>query len=550
MNDNAFSDIPEAVTDSSRGFSVIWLIPLIAVLVAGWLAYKTFTERGPEITIIFDEAEGLEPGQTRIKYKDVNVGKISKVGLTRDLSKVKVTARLNANMSEHLNENSRFWIVRPRISSSGISGLTTLISGIHIAIDPGEGEAQARHFQGLSSPPEIDSDAEGKKYILTANSLGSLDRGSPVYYRQIQVGEVTTYALADDGQSIDVSIFVRAPYASLINDDTRFWNASGFNLEIGTSGVTADMESLSTLISGGVAFETPMRITADPATQNRHQFALHSTYAESKEKPYNNTELYVMYFDGSLRGLSKGATVEFRGIEVGNVLDIDVRMNPETLDVEAPVIVELHPETVTKNSSVQPTREILNNWFSRGLRAQLSTSNLLTGAMFIDLVVAPDAAEFTPHDRNDVPVFPTIPAQFDKLTETASETLDKINQIPIVEITNELLTTIRSINTLVDSGKGDSTVATLNSAMQSVERLVSELETALPKTTGNLDQTLSKLQQSLDGINQFVGSDSGMSYQLHDMVTNLSKTARSLDALLLQLENRPNSLIFGKPESQ
>ena len=550
MNDKVFPDVPEAVTDDSRGFSVIWLIPLVAVLVAGWLGYKTYTERGPEITIIFEEAEGLEPGQTRIKYKDVNVGKISKVGLTRDLSQVKVTARLNANMSEHLNDSSRFWIVRPRISSSGISGLSTLISGIHIAMDPGEGELAAYSFNGLSSPPEIVSTAEGSKYTLTADSLGSLDRGAPVYYRQIQVGEVTQYTLASDGQSIDISIFVNAPYDKLINDDTRFWNASGFNLELGTSGITAEMESIGTLISGGIAFETPISLATQPRSQDRATFALHSTYAESKQKPYVDTELYVMYFDGSLRGLSKGAPVEFRGIEVGTVLDIDVRLNPDTLDVEAPVLVELHPETVTKNVGTQPVQEILESWFQRGLRAQLSTSNLLTGALYIDLVLMPESTEFTAHARNNVPVFPTVPAEFDRLTETASATLEKINQIPIVEISNELLETVQSLNKLVDSGAADSTVATLNSTMNNLNELVAGLQTSLPRTTDNLDSTIIQLQASLKGINQLIGPDSGMSYELHDMVTSLTSTARSLDALLKQLENRPNALIFGGAESQ
>lgn len=550
MNENKFPDVPEAVTDESRGLSVIWLIPLIAILVAGWLGYKTYTERGPEITIIFDEAEGLEPGQTRIKYKDVNVGKISKVGLTRDLSKVKVTARLNANMSEHLNADSRFWIVRPRISSSGISGLSTLISGIHIAMDPGEGEMAAYQFTGLSSPPEIQSTAEGSRYTLTADSLGSLDRGAPVYYRQIQVGEVTQYTLAADGQSININIFINAPYDKLVNDNTRFWNASGFNLELGTSGITAEMESLGTLISGGIAFETPISLISQNSKTDRTNFALHSTYAESKEKPYQATELYVMYFDGSLRGLSKGATVEFRGIEVGTVLDIDVRLNPDTLDVEAPVLVELHPETVTKNVGPQPVAEILENWFRRGLRAQLSTSNLLTGSLYIDLVLAPDAEAFRPHARNNVAVFPTIPAEFDRLTETASATLEKINQIPIVEISNQLLQTVQSINTLVDSGAADSTVGTLNSAMANLNELIASLKTSLPQTTENLDQTMIHLQQSLSGLDNLIGPDSGFGYELHDMVSGLKNTSRSLDSLLRQLENRPNALIFGGAQSE
>ena len=259
LNDN----IPEAERDKSHGLSVIWLIPLIAVIVGSWLAYRTISEKGPEVLIIFNQAEGLEPGQTRIKYKDVDIGKVKSITLSRDLRKVQVRAQLNKSMTGHLNENSKFWIVRPRISSSGISGLSTLISGIHIAVDPGQGEQDVEQFIGLETAPDVDFNTEGSKYSLTAESLGSLDRGSPVYYRQIQVGEVTQYELHPDLDQIAISVFIRSPYNRLIKNNTRFWNASGVNVEIGASGVNAEMQSLASLIHGGIAFETPLDLDAD-----------------------------------------------------------------------------------------------------------------------------------------------------------------------------------------------------------------------------------------------------------------------------------------------
>ncbi|HGG58342.1 MAG TPA: MCE family protein, partial [Gammaproteobacteria bacterium] len=245
-----YDDLPEARVATRQGISLVWLIPLVAAIAGGWLVYKALSEKGPRISVEFSHAEGIEAGKTRVKYKDVVVGKVKKVGLNADLSKVIVDIEMARFMEDHLNENTRFWIVRPRITSSGVSGLSTLISGIHIAMDPGRGDSWQRHFVGLDRAPEIDSSSRGKRFLLRASTLGSLDIGSPVYYRQIQVGEVTRYSLADDGKSVEVQIFIHQPYARLVHSNSRFWNASGFNVKLDTDGIKADLESMTALLSG------------------------------------------------------------------------------------------------------------------------------------------------------------------------------------------------------------------------------------------------------------------------------------------------------------
>ncbi len=540
------SDLPEAERDKSLGISIVWLIPLIAILVGGWLAYKTISEKGPEIVIAFDEAEGLEPGQTRIKYKDVNIGKINSVTLSGDLSQVLVTARLNKSMSGHLNENSRFWIVRPRINSSGISGLSTLISGIHIAMDPGEGDLESSYFQGLSTAPDIEFSAEGKKFTLTADSLGSLDRGSPVYHRQIQVGEVTQYELSEDGESVNINVFVRSPYDQLISHNTRFWNASGVSVELGTAGISADMESLSALISGGIAFETPVDLDAEPSPEPREQYALHPNHRTAIEKPYINTELFVMYFDGSLRGLRKGSVVEFMGIEIGKVLDIDLKLNHETLEVRAPVLVELHPETIVASETIENGEEIVNAWIERGLRAQLSTSNLLTGQLFIDLAFHKDTDPFKPRTADNIAVFPTIPAAFDRLAQSATDTFEKLAQIPLLEISQEIHKTIQNLNSIIDPNRSGNTLANLNDTLINIRSLSAKMNKSVPRLSNRIETTLRKLESTLSNTDKIVAEDSQLVYEVHEMLRSLSEAAKSIDSLSNYLERNPSSLLYGK----
>lgn len=546
------NQFPEAQRDRSTGISIVWLIPLIAVLVGGWLAYRTISQKGPDITIIFNEAEGLEPGQTRIKYKEVDIGKVRSVSLTDDLSEVIVRAQLNRSMTGHINENSRFWIVRPRINTSGISGLTTLISGIHIAVDPSKGSQSATQFTGLDTPPDIELRSEGRQFTLVADSLGSLDRGSPVYYRQIQVGEVTQYDLSDTQDKVNVRVFVKAPYDSLVKNHTRFWNASGVNVELGAAGVSADIESLAALINGGIAFETPLNLDAkaDTQTPSREQFTLHDSYRAAVEKPYDRTELFLMYFDGSVRGLSAGSPVEFQGIEVGKVLNIDLRLNHETLEVQVPVLVELHPDTITPTGEVGDSPQILDAWLERGLRAQLSASNLLTGQLFIDLSFHDNAPVYQPRTVDQIAVFPTVPATFDQLAQNATDLFDQLSKLPLREMVDDLQTAVHSINLALDPERKDNLAGNLNATLANLSALSANLNRTVPQVSTHLNQTLAKLNTTLDDAAPLVTPDSDVIIELRDMLQNLSNAAKSVESLTNYLERNPSALLYGKPGAQ
>ncbi len=544
-----FDDLPEARV-ARQGFSLVWLIPLVAAIAGGWLVYKALSEKGPLISIEFSHAEGIEAGKTRVKYKDVVVGKVKKVGLNDDLSKVIVDVEMARFMEDHLNENTRFWIVRPRITSSGVSGLSTLISGIHIAMDPGHGESWQRHFTGLDRAPEIDSSSRGKRFLLHASTLGSLDIGSPVYYRQIQVGEVTQYRLAKDGKNVEVQIFIHQPYARLVHDNSRFWNASGFNVKLDTDGISADLESLAALLSGGIAFDTPDDLkNAKPASDNT-VFTLHASLEEIDEGSYQPDKFFVLNFDSSLRGLRKGAPVEFRGLKVGEVLDIDLVMDARTLEVKTPVLIGLHTDRIHINGKIPDEVHVTDTLVSRGLRAELKSGNLLTGQLYVELEFIPDApeAKIVYHD-GAYAEFPTVPAALDKITRNATELLDKVGQVPILEISEDLRQTIKSMRKMIASKETEKSFRDLTRIIADAKTITHQLSASIGPLTGKIDASLGQLQTTLSTANEAIGEDSPLFYDLRQLIDELSSAARSFENLTDFLERHPNALLLGKPEN-
>src|SRR3954454_2123748 len=245
---------PEAaVKRGRRRFSVVWLVPLVAAVIAVWLAVTTLREKGPTVSVAFKTAEGLEAGKTKVRYKDIEVGTVEDVRLSGDLKGVVAVAELRKEVEPFVTEGPRWWVVRPRVGASGVSGLGTLISGAYIGLDPGRGR-RTLSFTGLEEPPPIASDVPGRRFALHADSLGSVDQGSPVYYRGLRVGQVLGRTLDENRPSFTFTVFVDAPHDRLVRDTSRFWNASGIDLSVGASGVELATESLQTILAGGLAF--------------------------------------------------------------------------------------------------------------------------------------------------------------------------------------------------------------------------------------------------------------------------------------------------------
>ncbi len=341
------ADLPEAQVVNRDRISLVWLLPVLAVLVGGWLAYKTLSERGPIITVEFKTAAGLTAGKTKVKFKDVDIGDVTAIDVSDDLSKVIVTAELTHGSEKFLTDQTRFWVARPRVTASRVSGLETLLSGAFIAIDPVGAGKEQRHFVGLPEPPVITTDEPGTSFRLRSPTLGSLNLGSPVYYRHIRVGQVIDFELDKDGRAVTIEVFVTQPHDKLVLTNTRFWNASGIDMKLSADGISLDTESLLSVLLGGVAFDNPDTIESLGEAANADQFfPLYPNRAEAHERVYLDKERYLLIFGGSVRGLNIGAPVVLRGIKVGQVLDIQLKFDVDKLDFYIPVLIEIEPERI------------------------------------------------------------------------------------------------------------------------------------------------------------------------------------------------------------
>ena len=338
--------IAEAVIRQKRNFSIVWILPVVALIIGGWLVYKALTEKGPEITISFKTAEGLEAGKTKIKYKDVDIGIVDTIRLSDDLSHVILSANLVRAAERYLTEHTRFWVVRARLTASEISGISTLFAGAYIAIDPGKEGLLQKHFAGLERPPVVTADLPGRHFLLKAEKLGSLDIGSPVYYRQIRVGQVADYDLDDDGRHVTLKIFINDPHHKLVSKNSRFWNASGMDVSLDAGGIKVDTQSFVSMMIGGIAFSAPITFKSTQAASENDVFILYSNQQQAQEDAYRIKHHWVLNFKGSVRGLSPEAPVEFRGIPVGKVLSIASQFDMDAIqgEIVIPVLIETEPE--------------------------------------------------------------------------------------------------------------------------------------------------------------------------------------------------------------
>ncbi|NOR23721.1 MAG: MCE family protein, partial [Desulforhopalus sp.] len=335
---------PTAQVQTKRGFSIIWVVPILALIIGGWLAYKAMSEKGPILTINFENAEGLVAGKTKVKYKDVEIGVVSVIDLLDDLSGVAITIEMHREFKPYMTENTSFWVVRARVAAGEVSGLGTLLSGAYIGCSPSDEGQAVKHFVGLEKPPVMTVGLPGRHFIIQSETLGSLDIGSTVQYRGIKVGQVVDYNFDEAAESILLKVFINAPFHEKVRTRSRFWNASGIDFTMDSSGIKMDTQSLVSILLGGMAFDTPPDAPAGEQAEESKTFQLYASHEESRELTYDLREYYLLYFNQRVRGLSPGAPVEIKGIQVGEVVSIELQYDQEQLNFRIPVLVMLEPE--------------------------------------------------------------------------------------------------------------------------------------------------------------------------------------------------------------
>ncbi|MEX3896935.1 intermembrane transport protein PqiB [Paraburkholderia sp. BR10954] len=524
----------EPVPRSRWRMQLVWLVPIVAILIGGWLAVKAVMERGEQISISFKTGDGLEAGKTKLKFKDVDIGVVEAVSLTPDHKRVVAKAEVTRDVSDLLVDNTRFWVVRPRISGGTVSGLGTLLSGSYIDVDVGNSPKARRSFVGLEEPPAIASDVPGREYTLHGVGLGSLDVGTPVFFRRIQVGQVSSFHLDPDGRGVTVKVFVNAPYDRFVRTDTRFWHASGVDMSFDSNGLRLETQSIVSIIIGGIAFESPPGSQVETSADSGTRFELYPRRADAMEQHDRIVDKYVVNFTDSVRGLTVGAPVDFRGVVIGEVTAIYTRFDPKTRQFSIPVEINLYPERFTSRYQkdgagdggrlVENPRALANFLVERGLRFQLRSGNPLTGQLYLAVDFFPDAPKASIDWTKTPPEMPATPRTLQSLQDSVSRLLTKINNIPFEDIGKDARSTLRTTNAMLG-----------------------QLHTqVVPKA---LD-TLLSAQSTLDSANAALQPDSSLQQSTEDAMRELTRTAASLRTLSDYLAQHPESLVRGKSEGK
>lgn len=510
--------------------SMVWLVPLIAVLVGLGLVVRSVLLAGPTITISFNTAEGLQQGKTEVKYKNVVVGKVQDISLDKNFQKVLVTVELTRSAEDLAVKDTRFWVVRPRIDWSGVSGLNTLLSGAYIGVDIGTSRKEREHFEGLENPPTITHEQHGRKFSLHADDLGSLNIGSPVYYRGIAVGRVASDKLDDDGKGVMVEVFIKSPYDEFVTSQTRFWNASGVDLSLNAGGLTLNTQSLITVLAGGIAFASLPGHQDEPPAAADSPYTLYSSKGVALALSDGPPEQIQMRFNQSIKGLDVGAQVNFRGIDFGHVTAINLRYDPAHTEFWADVDAVVYPDrlgpaqrTIERigEANGPGQQELMAALVKKGLRAQLRTGNLITGTLYVALDFFHNAkpVKFDPHQQPAQ--IPTVQGALEQIQSQISDIVRKLNAIPFASIGNNLDDTLRNSNTLLKQISGQ----------------------LAPQAQAMLKQA----QDTLAAVNQnLAAGDSPLQQNTQRTLKGVRRAARSLSELANYLQRHPDALILGK----
>jgi paraquat-inducible protein B len=542
-----------------RRFSWIWAIPVVTALIGGWLAWDTLSRRGPLIAITFLDAEGLQAGQSHVRHKDVDMGLVQSIALSKDRQRVVVKVRMNSAAEPLLTDTARFWVVKPRIFAGSISGLETLLSGSYVELLPGAPNgAPEREFVGLADPPVLQSDVPGSTFLLHAARIGSISLGSPVFYRDLEVGQVLGWDIADMADSVTIHAFVRAPFDRYVHDGSQFWNASGASLQLGPNGVQLQLESLRALALGGVAFDTPADVRSTPISAANHNFALYADRDAAQHASFTQRIRCIAYFAGSAAGLATDAQVTLRGLQIGAVSSVYLWYDKTVDRVLVAVRLDVEPQRISQlqlpgDTNLSDTLRILVH---RGLRASISTSNLLTGQKEVALIMQPDAPAADLSTDGDTLVLPTIDTGgLDNLAQTASAIMAKLDHIPFEQIGQNLNETLSGASKLANDQQLHDAVATLQSTLTQVQALVRETNAGvqpvlqkLPQLAQGLDEAVRRTNKLLGSVDSGYGGDSKFNRDTDHLMLQLTDTARSLRVLADLLARHPEALIRGRPD--
>lgn len=532
---------PPAATPAYRAaqrWNIVWVVPILALLLGAWMIYRSVAPQGPVAYVRFETAEGIDAGKTEVRCRSVRVGVVKDVKLDENLKSVIITLELDSDSGALLRQGTSFWVVRARLSASNISGLSTVISGSYIELDPGHSsENEVNHFEGLETPPATSRDIPGRRIVLTAEEAGSLVAGSPIYYRGFEVGRIESRKLDIARQCVIYDAFIREEYSSLVTENTRFWNTSGIDISAGADGFKVRTPSFQAMVSGGATFGVIDGADPGEPIADGKMFTLFANEDDANKSNFNPTMKFVLLFNQSVRGLVRAAPVEFRGITIGRVADISFDYLKEADDPRIPVLVEIDPALLRSEATekiIKPDGEFLKEAVSHGLRGALKTGSLLTGALYVDFDYHPEAPPGEIGKVGDFSTIPTISSGFAQLETKLTAILDKIQALPMDDA-------VKKLTIAADEAAG--TLKEIKETAASARKTLDSPEFAHLPT--DLRNSLAAVEKSVSSV----GPDGAIQGDLLRTLDELRGTLRALKSMTNTIDENPDSFIWGRNSS-
>ena len=532
--------------------SIIWLIPLAAVAIGGYLAWTTLADRGVEITIAFNTSDGVTVG-TKIQHKAVELGTVTQVGLSADLSHVEIHARMQPTATPYITDKARFWVARVQFAGGSVSGLSSLVSGRTIEMDPGPpGGARQVEFKGLADPSGVQSDEPGTTFVLTAPTIKPLSSGTGVFYRDVLVGEVLESQLTEGTAAARASIFVKQPFDQRVRTGTVFWQTKGIDTDLSGRGLGIQVSSLQAALSGGVSFGLPPDAADYPPAAGGTQFTLFDDEATADRASYRRRIPFVMYFDAAVPGLAAGSKVVLLGTQVGTVTGVTLLGDTGAGRFRVRVTLDFLPQAAHLTVHPGDDMHVLGGQLlAAGLQGTAETESYVTNAQAIAIEVAPATAA-RPREDAGLWVLPTVPTTAGGGVASLASRLQSIKQIPFGALgaaANSMLASMASRARATTNGQQLAGVTRMILAAQASVRQtdasIGQALAGLPATADKLQRTLAQANQAVSAANAAYGDGSTLTTDIGRAMDRYYATVRQARLLADRLSQHPEAIIRG-----
>ncbi|MBB1371187.1 intermembrane transport protein PqiB [Pseudoalteromonas sp. NZS127] len=534
------------ITQKSK-ISAIWIIPVIALFVGVWMLYQYQTNLGPTIYITMPQAEGIVAGKTEIKVRSVKIGQIDHVRLSDSQDSVIARAQIDKNYDNLLTEDAKIWVVKPRIDETGISGMSTLLSGVYLEFSPGESKKKKEKFELQDEPALIGKDVKGGRFKLLSYNAEVLEVSTGIFFKNYKIGQIETATFDWKNQAMKYGIFIKAPYENLITLNSIFWVNSGIEIDLSADGININTGSLSKLLKGGISVGLPDQQAPGDIAQNEHSFSLSQSYKEALEERFYDFDYYLIEFEQSIRGLRAGAPVEYRGTRIGTVVEapanVIINGKPahfKNQNTAVPVLIKIEYGRLYHDNDLAKEywQTSLNGWVNNGMRASLKPGNLLTGAVYVDFDIYTDAPDAKLEKLAQYDVFPSISSGITVLADQVSDVLNKVNELKIEDSLAQMQATFSDYQGLANDMRD-----LLN--QKDTQNLPGDFNQNFKKMTKSMEQFEVTMRQ-FDKTMASYQAGSQFNNQLQQTLQEFKRLSEQLQPLTKGLNEQPNMFIFDK----